>query len=99
VYTWVTVLLQREIEKSGLLIKTGAFLLRPAGRGIRRRLDYAEYGGAPLLGVDGVCIIGHGRSSAVAVKNAVKMAARFVEHALNEQIRKVLARDTEQHVG
>jgi phosphate acyltransferase len=99
VYAFVTTLLLREIKRSGPLVKTGAFLLTPAGRGIRRRLDYAEYGGAPLLGVDGVCIIGHGRSSAVAVKNGVKMAARFVEHALNEQIRKVLARDQEQHAG
>lgn len=99
VYTFVVTLLMREIERRNVLVKAGAFLLRPAGRGIRRRLDYAEYGGAPLLGVDGVCIVGHGRSSPRAVKNGIKMAARFVEHALNERIAKVLARDTEQHVG
>jgi glycerol-3-phosphate acyltransferase PlsX len=52
------------------------------GEGLRRRLselDYAEYGGAPLLGVDGVVIIAHGSSSAKAVKNAILVASRFVE--------------------
>ena len=50
--------------------------VEPSGR-FRKRVDYSEYGGAPLLGVGGLCIIGHGRSSAKAVRNAVAMAYRF----------------------
>ena len=53
---------------------------------LARQLDYAEYGGAPLLGVAGVVIIAHGSSSPKAIKNAVKVAARFVDIGLNEKI-------------
>jgi glycerol-3-phosphate acyltransferase PlsX len=53
-------------------------------------LDYAEYGGAPLLGINGVCIIGHGSSSAKAVKNAIKVAVRFVERKVNDRIQEEL---------
>ncbi len=52
----------------------------------RKRLDYAEYGGAHLLGVNGICVVGHGRSSAKAVRNAVMMAARAVSHGLVEKL-------------
>ena len=51
---------------------------KPSGR-FRKRVDYAEYGGAPLIGLDGLCVIGHGRSSAKAVRNAIAMTARLVE--------------------
>jgi glycerol-3-phosphate acyltransferase PlsX len=54
--------------------------------GLARQLDYAEYGGAPLLGVNGVVIIAHGSSSAKAIKNAVGVAARFVDSALDGRI-------------
>lgn len=50
---------------------------------VRQRHDYSEYGGAPLLGINGVCIIAHGRSDARAIRNAVRVAARFVEQGLN----------------
>jgi glycerol-3-phosphate acyltransferase PlsX len=50
-------------------------------------VDYSEYGGAPLLGLNGLCIIGHGRSSAKAVANAVTMAVRAVEENLLERLR------------
>lgn len=66
-------LLAREIEKS-LLGKIGYLLLKPAFKSFKKRVDYAEYGGAPLLGVNGVCIICHGRSSPWAIKNAISMA-------------------------
>ncbi len=98
VHTWVTVVFKREVTGS-LTAKLGALLLMPVFRALGKRLDYAEYGGAPLLGVSGVTIIGHGRSSARAVKNGVKMAARFVEHRLNERIQAGLARESERHVG
>jgi glycerol-3-phosphate acyltransferase PlsX len=64
----------------------GALFSRKAFRQVRRRIDYSEYGGAPLLGVAGLCIVGHGRSSAKAVHNAVAMAARFAACGLVERI-------------
>ena len=77
----------REEVSAAFRNKVGALLMRPAFKKLERMLDYAEYGGAPLLGVNGVCIIGHGSSSAKAVKNAVKAAVRFVETRVNDIIR------------
>ena len=57
--------------------RVGYLLSRRAFRSFSRRVDYSEYGGAPLLGVAGICIVGHGRSSAKAIRNAVLMAHRF----------------------
>jgi glycerol-3-phosphate acyltransferase PlsX len=54
-------------------------------------VDYSEYGGAPLLGVKGVCIITHGRSNANAIKNAVRVAAEFAGGRVNERIEAELA--------
>jgi glycerol-3-phosphate acyltransferase PlsX len=67
--------------------KMGALLLKPAFSRFRSQLDYAEYGGAPLLGIDGTCIIGHGSSSPRAIKNGIKVAARFVRTNVNDHIR------------
>jgi glycerol-3-phosphate acyltransferase PlsX len=66
-------LLREEISASPLGM-LGALLLRPALRRIKHRVDYEEYGGAPLLGVDGVAIVAHGRSGARAIRNAVRVA-------------------------
>jgi glycerol-3-phosphate acyltransferase PlsX len=66
--------------------KLGAWILRPAFANFKKAVDYSEYGGAPLLGVDGVCIIAHGGSSAKAIKNAVRVAGEFVRHKLNDHI-------------
>jgi phosphate acyltransferase len=66
--------------------RVGYLLSRQAFRRFRRRVDAAEYGGAPLVGVNGLCVIGHGRSSAKAVRNAVAMAARFVSERLVEKL-------------
>jgi len=57
---------------------------------IKKKLDYSEYGGAPLLGVDGVVIIGHGRSSAQAVKNAVRLAHEIAQISLPELLHRNL---------
>ena len=57
--------------------RVGYLLSRRAFRRFRRRVDYSEVGGAPLLGLAGLCIVGHGRSSVKAVRNAVAMAHRF----------------------
>jgi glycerol-3-phosphate acyltransferase PlsX len=65
-----------------LLMLPGALLLLPTIRRLVRKVDYAEYGGALLLGVDGVVIIAHGRSNAKAITNAVRMAARAVESGM-----------------
>jgi len=62
--------------------RVGYLLSRRAFRRFRKRVDYSEYGGAPLIGLDGLCVIGHGRSSAKAVRNAVAMTARFVREGL-----------------
>jgi len=64
----------------------GYLLSAQAFRRFRKRVDYSEYGGAPLLGVNGVCIVGHGRSSAKAVSNAVTMACRAVNEGLLEKL-------------
>ncbi len=69
-------LLGEELSSS-LTMRMGSLLARRALRRFRRRVDYSEYGGAPLLGVAGVAIVGHGRSSPKAVRNAVAMAYRF----------------------
>ncbi len=98
VYGWVGGIFRREV-RTRPLARLGALFLVPTLNGLKRRLDYEEYGGAPLLGVNGVCIIGHGRSSPRAVMNGIKMGARFVDHGLNEEIRTLLCGEREQNVG
>lgn len=66
--------------------------LRPAFRAVQKRLSYEEYGGVPLLGVNGVSIIAHGRSSAYAIQNAIRAGARCVELRLIDRIREEAAR-------
>ncbi|MEO6237602.1 MAG: phosphate acyltransferase PlsX [Vicinamibacterales bacterium] len=66
--------------------RVGSVLSRQAFRRFRRRVDYSEFGGAPLVGLNGLCIIGHGRSSAKAVANAVTMAVRAVNENLLDRL-------------
>jgi len=66
-------------------------LSRGAFKGIKRTMDYTEYGGAPLLGVRGVCVITHGKSNANAVKNAIRVAAGLARARLNEKIEQELS--------
>jgi len=73
------------------ITKLGALLAKPAFGSLRRRLDYREYGGAPLLGVDGVVIVGHGRSDAKAIRNGIRVAAQAVENGILEAIKHGLA--------
>ena len=70
----------------------GYLLASKALKGFKKRLDYSEYGGAPLLGVKGVCIICHGRSNANAIKNAIQIAAQFAEKRINQRIESELKR-------
>ncbi|MBC8264005.1 MAG: phosphate acyltransferase PlsX [Anaerolineales bacterium] len=71
-------IIKEEVKKRPLAT-VGALLSKPAFDQVKKRLDYAEFGGAPLLGVNGVVIVGHGRSNAKAVKNAVRVAKQAVE--------------------
>jgi len=71
---------------SSILGKIGVIFLKPSLMRFKRDLDYAEYGGAPLFGVDGVVIIGHGRSNAKAIKNAIRVAKEEVERGFNEKV-------------
>jgi glycerol-3-phosphate acyltransferase PlsX len=64
----------------------GSVLSRRAFRRLRRRVDYSEYGGAPLLGVAGTAIVAHGRSSAKAIRNAIAMAARLASSDVVAQV-------------
>lgn len=75
------------------LFRLGAAMMKPVFRNIRRSLDYAEYGGAPLLGINGVVIIGHGGSSARAIKNAILAAERFVSSGINSRIKEKAEED------
>jgi glycerol-3-phosphate acyltransferase PlsX len=83
--------MKREIKKSAML-KVGALMCLPAFRKLKKELDYAEYGGAPLLGIDGICIICHGRSSPKAIKNAIRVAGEFVDHQITEHFAEALKR-------
>jgi glycerol-3-phosphate acyltransferase PlsX len=74
-----------------VLALPGLLLLAPALKRVARRMDYAEYGGAPLLGVDGVVVIAHGRSNAKAIKNAVRQAKLAVEGDMIAAIKDGLA--------
>jgi glycerol-3-phosphate acyltransferase PlsX len=71
--------------------RVGYLLSRQAYRRFRKRLDYSEYGGAPLVGLNGLCIVGHGRSSPKAVRNAVAMAARGVSERLVDNLAREVA--------
>ena len=68
------------------LAKLGALMMMPAFKVLKKDLDYQEYGGVPLLGANGVSIIGHGHSSRIAIKNAVRVARKMVEEKINEHI-------------
>ena len=77
--------LRGEIRASAVAT-LGGLLIRPAARGLRRRLDPETYGGGYLLGLRGLVVIAHGSSSRVAIANATRMAARGVEHRLVERL-------------
>ncbi len=92
-------LIRQELQAHPLL-KLAALAIRPALKRIARRTDYEEVGGAQLLGVNGVCIISHGRSSAHAIANAVRTAGEAVKHGVVDRIaRQVSQRRVETAVG
>ena len=81
----------KESLKATITRQVGALLSRSAFSDFKKRLDHTEYGGAPLLGLKGVCFITHGSSNANAIKNAIRVAAEFAERGINDTIEKELA--------
>lgn len=79
--------MKRQIGKK-IFRNLGAFLLKPTFAGLRKVFDYEEYGGAPLLGINGVSIICHGGSTPKAIKNAIREAAKMIREGVNQIIRK-----------
>ena len=82
-------LIRDEVKKS-ILASTAGLILKPVFKRLKKKLNYEEYGGAPLLGVDGVVIIGHGRSTSLAIKNAILTAVKYVERDINSYIKEEL---------
>jgi glycerol-3-phosphate acyltransferase PlsX len=81
----------KEALRETITRQVGYLLSRSAFTDFKKRLDHTEYGGAPLLGLKGVCIITHGSSNANAIKNAIRVAAEFAESNANAEIEKALA--------
>jgi len=81
----------RKTYKGSLASQLGYLLSRGAFKGIKRTMDYSEYGGAPLLGVRGVCVISHGKSNGNAMKNAIRVAAGLARARVNEKIEQELS--------
>ena len=75
--------------------KMGAYMSRPAFRNFAKIVDYAEYGGALLLGLRGIAIVCHGASNAKAIRNAIRMAAMFVEKKTNERLMQAISENEE----
>jgi glycerol-3-phosphate acyltransferase PlsX len=82
--------LKNEIKRSPIRM-AGAYLMQGAFRNLKKRTNYEEYGGSPLLGVDGICIIAHGSSSPKAIKNAIRVALESIKTRINPHIVEELA--------
>ncbi len=76
-----------------LKIRLGAMLLKPVFKQIKTRFNYEEYGGAPLLGINGTCVISHGSSSALAIRNAIRVAAESARSQVTHRIKEELDRE------
>ncbi len=81
----------KETLRATITRQVGYLLSRSAFIDFKKRFDHTEYGGAPLLGVKGVCFITHGSSNANAIKNAIRVASEFAERRINDKIEKELA--------
>jgi len=90
--TLLTGLVRQEIRRDPLAI-FGALFMRPALQRLKRAVDWEEYGAAPLLGVNGVCFIGHGSSRGRAFRSAIRTLTTFVEQRVNEHIREEIRAD------
>jgi len=88
-------LMIRENIGDNLIRKLGYLMMRPAFRSLKRRIDYAEYGGAPLIGINGISIISHGRSSDRAIKNAIRVAAELAKNEVNKHLHEDIEKNME----
>ncbi len=88
----------KESLKATLARQVGFLLAHRAFDDFKKRLDYSEYGGAPLLGIKGVCMVSHGSSNANAIKNAIRVAAEFASLHINAKIERGLAAPRRHHV-
>jgi glycerol-3-phosphate acyltransferase PlsX len=88
---WTMLTLFKEELSRGLIGKVSLLLLRGSLQRFQRRIDYTEYGGAPLLGLNGVVVISHGRSTAKAIKNGVRVAGECVKNRVIDCIREGVA--------
>ncbi|MEW6067286.1 MAG: phosphate acyltransferase PlsX [Nitrospirota bacterium] len=79
--------------------RIGYLLIKPALRNFKKKTDYVEYGGAPLLGINGTCIISHGRSTARAIKNAIRVASDFAKNKVYKLISSAIEEDIVHHEG
>jgi len=91
-------MLRTEMSKS-FMAKMGYLLARKAFGNFGKKVDYAEYGGAPLLGVNGTGIVCHGRSNAKAIKNAIKVAAEMIRSKVNDHIVQILSESEQVQAG
>jgi len=89
-------MIKRELMASAVT-KAGAVLAKPAFRNIKKRLDYSEHGGAPLLGVRKIVVIGHGSSNARAIRNAIRSVKEFSENRASERIESGIAETNALH--
>ncbi|MGA2275407.1 MAG: phosphate acyltransferase PlsX [Bryobacteraceae bacterium] len=89
----------RESLEATISAKIGYVFSRTALDDFKKRLDYSEYGGAPLLGVRGVCIISHGRANAKAIRNAIRVAAEFSQGNVNQRIEEELRASASEKIA
>ena len=92
VATLLTHKVREEISRDWMA-RAGALFLMPAFKRVRAEIDWEEFGAAPLLGVNGVCFIGHGASRARAFRSAIRTLSRFVEQRVNDHIREEIESD------
>ncbi len=91
--------LLKESLQATITRQVGYLLARRAFDDFKKRLDYSEYGGAPLLGIKGVAIVGHGSSNANAIKNAIRVASEFANAGLNQKIEREIQSANEKLNG
>jgi glycerol-3-phosphate acyltransferase PlsX len=87
---WIFDELKSAVAKGGILKQLGALLLKSIFRGLKNKFSFDEYGGAPLIGIKKTVIITHGRANAKAIKNSIKVAAKFIREHINEEIEEAI---------
>lgn len=83
-------MIKDEIIKSSIISKFGVLLLKPVLKKLLKKFDYKEIGGAPFLGVDGICIKAHGSSDRKAIKNAIRQATVFYKTDVINELKRII---------